>query len=360
MTRSYRCATALLFTILIVAVSCAFDCPALPAHTAKDVYDLRPNDIKVVMALGDSITAGFGIMGAEGDLNEFRGKSWAIGGDAGETTVPNFLRTYTPDLQGAAKGSHLLEYCAGPECPLFQYHPEVDVFDAAQSGAMVVNIPVHELDYLIRAVHSNPKINVTNDWKLLTIWIGANDLCSACDSGNESYTGPDAFEKYMTETLERVRTTMPRTFVNLVPMFNLSEVYTLGRKSFNCVLHQRTFVFECECIFLPNATTTRVVVDTYVQLYNQRLYKLADYYKKQNYSDFAAIIQPMLTQAHAAEYPVEFLSTFDCFHPSLLAHQNLAVALWNNMLTPAAQKKTELVFSDKPICPTPDTKLYIY
>ena len=37
-----------------------FSCPPLPPLTepAKDVYSLRPQDIKVVMALGDSVTAG--------------------------------------------------------------------------------------------------------------------------------------------------------------------------------------------------------------------------------------------------------------------------------------------------------------
>ena len=32
-------------------------------------------------------------------------------------------------------------------------------------------------------------------------------------------------------------------------------------------------------------------------------------------------------------------SCLDCFHSSLLAHQDMAKGLWNNMLTPAAQKK---------------------
>ena len=37
-----------------------FDCPPLPPLTApaRTVYELRPQDIKVVMALGDSVTAG--------------------------------------------------------------------------------------------------------------------------------------------------------------------------------------------------------------------------------------------------------------------------------------------------------------
>ena len=37
-----------------------FNCPPLPPLTkpAQSVHDLRPQDIKVVMALGDSVTAG--------------------------------------------------------------------------------------------------------------------------------------------------------------------------------------------------------------------------------------------------------------------------------------------------------------
>lgn len=38
----------------------SFACPPLPPLTrpARNVHELRPQDIKVVMALGDSITAG--------------------------------------------------------------------------------------------------------------------------------------------------------------------------------------------------------------------------------------------------------------------------------------------------------------
>lgn len=37
-----------------------FDCPPLPPllRPARTVHELRPQDIKVVMALGDSVTAG--------------------------------------------------------------------------------------------------------------------------------------------------------------------------------------------------------------------------------------------------------------------------------------------------------------
>ena len=58
----------------------------------------------------------------------------------------------------------------------------------------------------------------------------------------------------------------------------------------------------------------------------------------------------------------EFLQ-LDCFHPSLIAHQNMAKALWINMITPAAQKRDYkfLLYRAWPFaCPTNSTILYSY
>jgi len=346
--------------VVLLAIGCngfKLDCPPLPPHTPKDIYDLRPNNIKVAMAFGDSITAAFGLMGTGGELNEFRGQSWAIGADANATTIHNFLSTYVPDLQGGALGQHVVEYCAGPTCPPFQYHPNVDRYNAAQSGAMIMNLPTHQFDYLVNQIYTNPKIDVQNDWKLLTILIGANDICSCCQT-NASYTGPDAFEKYLMDTLEKVRSALPRTFVNLLTGFNLSEVYNLGRKTLYCQLHQRVFDWECGCIFNPNGNKTRKEVDVVTQQYNERILKIGAYYKAQKYPDFAVVVQPLFWQTDASKLPIAFLSSLDCFHPSLFAHETMAIGLWNNMLTPAAKKKTSIAVGDTPICPTTDTLIY--
>lgn len=63
-----------------------------------------PAQVDVVMALGDSITAGFGMEGKRGGLHEYRGKSWSIGGDDNATTLPNFLRHYNPNITGYSVG----------------------------------------------------------------------------------------------------------------------------------------------------------------------------------------------------------------------------------------------------------------
>ena len=77
--------------------------------------------------------------------------------------------------------------------------------------------------------------------------------------------------------------------------------------------------------------------------------------------------------SHAARYPsngnvgirdctnlhtVYVFSQLDCFHPSLIAHQNMAKALWNNMITPAAQKRDYFDYTEPFVCPTNTTFLY--
>lgn len=117
------------------------------------------------------------------------------------------------------------------------------MLDAAQSGAMVENLVTHELDYLISSIKSNSAINLTEDWKLLTILIGANDLCASCTFAKE-YLSPgtyffllsyffllikignvDEFETHLSNVLEGVRKNIPRVFVQLVEIFNISQVY---------------------------------------------------------------------------------------------------------------------------------------
>lgn len=109
------------------SVASISNCPALTARTtaAKDVTDLRIDDFKIVGALGDSIMAGFAMMGIDyegsGILNlslvsEYRGNSYAIGGDTGAVTLSNFIKRYQPNVQGASVLSHIVSFCQGDSC----------------------------------------------------------------------------------------------------------------------------------------------------------------------------------------------------------------------------------------------------
>lgn len=71
--------------------------------------------------------AGFAMMGINyeeggtGVLNlslisEFRGDSYAMGGDTNSITIPNFMKKYNPNVKGASVLSHIVSYCSGETC----------------------------------------------------------------------------------------------------------------------------------------------------------------------------------------------------------------------------------------------------
>jgi len=45
------------------------------------------------------------------------------------------------------------QVCYGVICPPGQYHPDKDVLNAAQSGAMMPNLVKHELNYLLEQLN---------------------------------------------------------------------------------------------------------------------------------------------------------------------------------------------------------------
>ena len=73
------------------------------------VHKLRPGDIQVVAALGDSVTAGVGAR-ANSVLDifkEYRGVSFSVGGEKTwreYITLPNILELFNPNLYGQSYG----------------------------------------------------------------------------------------------------------------------------------------------------------------------------------------------------------------------------------------------------------------
>lgn len=127
--------------LLANAASPSLSCSPITRKTeAKSVYNLSPSQVDVVMALGDSVTAAFGAMGRQGHLHEFRGQSWAMGGDSNATTLPNYIKEHSPFLKGYSEGKRPGSLCWGPVCRDI-HRPNVDRLNAALSGAMIKNIP---------------------------------------------------------------------------------------------------------------------------------------------------------------------------------------------------------------------------
>jgi phospholipase B1 len=134
----------IVFSFIVLFTSASFCPPIVQDYNRtipKSVIGLRPGDIGIVMAMGDSISAAFS---ANGKIEEYRGASFSIGGDdryeglipkispPGDPiyTLPNLLKIYNPNLKGYSEGIH------GLERPGDEWQ-KTDHLNAAQSTAQV-------------------------------------------------------------------------------------------------------------------------------------------------------------------------------------------------------------------------------
>eukprot|EP01119_Soliformovum_irregulare_P020004 TRINITY_DN6429_c0_g1_i4.p1 TRINITY_DN6429_c0_g1~~TRINITY_DN6429_c0_g1_i4.p1 ORF type:complete len:165 (+),score=47.05 TRINITY_DN6429_c0_g1_i4:439-933(+) len=164
------------------------------------------------MAMGDSISAGFAMKGfPPADFLEYRDWVFSIGGDDSAVTIPNWLKHYNPDIKGAAQDW---------TWPM----TKGEWLDGAVSMAKVEALP-DQIQYLMNtARNSYPGINWEEDWKLLTIFVGANNLCDACKPKDPLGT-PEYWEAHLRQVLGLVQKHIPKVFVNLVTIFNISGVW---------------------------------------------------------------------------------------------------------------------------------------
>ncbi|KAI8969714.1 hypothetical protein BDB01DRAFT_840127 [Pilobolus umbonatus] len=315
-------------------------CPPLtPRIPPTNVNDLRPDDIKVTGALGDSIMAGFGIKGIThgtvlhpSSLYEYRGLSYGGGGDDGAVTLPNFLKKYNPNVKGASKGYHLAELCYGPLCPPLQYRPHIDLLNAAQSGGMAMNLD-HELNYLIRVMKLWPSVNYSKDWKMINIQIGSNDQCASCVDELVPLLRPELYGKHVEEAVDRIRTSIPKVIVNLIGTFNVSDIYSVTAGQDYCDtfklsdFHINTV--ECPCALKESY---REKMNEVSMGYNRELERIHLKFKSLQTDTFGVMYSP--ASVDLSSFPVHGLSNVDCFHPSTDGHQFFTKSIWNTLFTP--------------------------
>ena len=298
------------------------NCKNITYQKSNNIEYLKPNNIDIVIALGDSITAGFGIQGISGLDNEYRGRSWSIGGENNQITLPNFIKYYNPNLKGYSIGNHSAEVCISKNCNT-KYHKN-DNYNLAQSGAKTNNLiyQIHHLEKIISA-------DFKKKWKLITILIGANDLCGICNNNNINLK---EYEYDLRKALVLLKKKFPKSIVNMMLIFNISQVYEVSRKSLYCKDFHSIIFEECICAFSPiNGEKNREIIDLYAEKYRDITKNIVNNINSNNNKTFRIMLQPTLSIPNLSKFPINYLSTLDCFHPSLLAHQSMAIALWNNL-----------------------------
>mmetsp|Transcript_32618 Transcript_32618/g.103947 ORF Transcript_32618/g.103947 Transcript_32618/m.103947 type:complete len:311 (+) Transcript_32618:322-1254(+) len=280
------------------------------------------------MALGDSITAAFGAAGFSSGLSEARGMSWSAGAGEGAHTLPNLVKLYSKDVWGGSVGSHKAEICYGPVCP-GSYLPEQDRLNAAQSGAMVRNL-AGQVDYLAGQLWATGNMG---KWKLATLFIGANDVCTMCGKAVEGAAAGavlDAYEAELRAAVTQMRLRIPRLFLSVVPVFNISQVYEFTRGVAWCEEVHLGLPIECECAFTPRppaeAAARRRDMDAGAEGTRERTERVVDQMRRVAAGDphFAVVLQPGLSETDflGGGFPRPgAVSDLDCFHPSALSHE---------------------------------------
>jgi len=228
--------------------------------------------------------------------------------------------------------------------------------NAAQSQARIDALPA-QITYLTEQLKTtySSTVDFKNDWKLLTILIGANNLCPACD--NRTDTQPDYFEAQMQAVLNQVYTTIPRVFVNIATLFNISQVWNIHMTSPYCIVTwDEVTSGECGCLTDHTTEKQRKMMDEAGVKFNQRIYKIAEQWKAKNLTEFNVVVQPFIQNLIIPG--IDFVSELDCFHPSYPANVGMAIGYWNNMMTPPGKKATNIPL-DVPdfICPGPNDYL---
>ncbi|KAF9975400.1 hypothetical protein BGZ73_000964 [Actinomortierella ambigua] len=317
-----------------------WECRPYPLSEAE--YDREPKDnIKAIISMGDSISAGFAMLSGRPPLAsilEYRGKVFSDGGDYGEHTLANFLRTFRYRLNGSPSGVTL---------PLAHGKD----LNTAVSGAIVQTLP-EQVDHLRRQFSWRGKYRAyRHSWKVVTLFVGANNLCAACNDpavnkqiyGDSNIADPENYREALRKILKDLKPALGgKAFVNLVGIFDVTLVYDQSRGYPYCeMLLDLMPIPICGCASKDDEH--RKKAGQLAREYNIIMQELADEINQGEEGrdgQFAVVYQPGLTEFKrgAAGYGQGFLSGLDCFHPNKCANQLMAISLWNNMFSPADDK----------------------
>ncbi|XP_031958661.1 phospholipase B1, membrane-associated isoform X1 [Corvus moneduloides] len=322
----------------------------VPSDTVPvSVHNLKPADIRVIAGLGDSLTAGNGAGSKPHDvldvLTQYRGLSWSVGGNENistVTTLPNILREFNPSLVGYSIGT-------GRE------NSNNAAFNQAVAGARADGVP-EQVRKLVDLMKNDSRINFQNDWKLITLFIGGNDLCKHCE--DPVHHSPENYTYNLQIALDLLHKEVPRAYVNLVTLLStesLRELHASENNSCPKVLMRML----CPCVINPKDNSTELKKLIYFnRKYQERTRQLVESGRYDTKDDFTVVMQPFMTNMEMPKTqegsPDSSYFAPDCFHFSQKAHSQVARALWNNMLEPVGEKTDSQPIEDEIVlkCPS--------
>jgi len=226
-------------------------------------------------------------------------------------------------------------------------------FNVAKPGAVSIDMPAQAQLLVDRMKKTLGDTRYANEWKLLTFFIGGNDLCDFCKDTN-AYSAKN-FRKNVETALDILYDQMPRCLVNFVTVINVAELQDLHQG----IVCQGMQGFLCKCAVDQNTIDLVRVANVEYQKETNELIDSGRYTKE----DFTVVRQPFMEHMKVPSTS-DGLADFsyfapDCFHFSQKGHEAAAVELWNNMMEKVGQKTTLWNLLDTLHCPS-DSNGYIY
>ncbi|KAF3422773.1 hypothetical protein E2986_11347, partial [Frieseomelitta varia] len=316
------------------------------SEVPKSVHRLRPGDIDVIAAMGDSTTVPTAVTAVNllQLLVENRGISASIGGE--ETwrkylTLPNILKEFNPKLIGYSLGDSV------------STEPDAQ-FNVAETGAMSKDMPFMA-QHLVEKIKSDPRIDVNKDWKLILLMIGCNDFCSNICIAPSPWSILKEHEIELINTLRILRDNLPRTFVALIVPPHMRAIAEHHRQYlWPC---STMSIIECPCLFALQFQHGKLEYYEVIRRWQELDKEIASYPEFYR-DDFIVEMLPVLINsiiplAEDGYQDMSYLAV-DCFHWSQKLIANYANGIWNNLLQPTDNRTNCLdgnIFK-RFLCPT--------
>uniref|UniRef100_A0A8B9VG31 Phospholipase B1, membrane-associated n=1 Tax=Anas zonorhyncha TaxID=75864 RepID=A0A8B9VG31_9AVES len=256
-------------------------------------------------------------------LTQYRGLSWSVGGNENistVTTLANILREFNPSLIGYSTGT-------GRETT------ENAALNQAVAGDKSEDVPA-QVRRLVDRMKNDTRINMQTDWKLVTLFIGGNDLCKFCE--DPIRYSPENYTYNIQIALDMLHREVPRTFVNLVTVLSITSLRELyAEKNVSCPRILMRLLCPCVLKYADNSTEVEQLVN-FNKRYQERTKELVESGRYDTREDFTVVLQPFLTHVDMPKtqegFPDNSYFAPDCFHFSQKSHSQAARALWNNMV----------------------------
>ncbi|PAV75610.1 hypothetical protein WR25_12603 isoform H [Diploscapter pachys] len=311
--------------------SCPGDLMKPSKSVPTNVNSVRPADIKLVMNLGDSLSAGNGAGAPQGDplavILQYRGLACWGGGEKTleqHVTIPNILKKYNPNLFG---------YAVGIGSPNVW---EIAQLNVAMPGAKADDLPRQARQLVALLQQHTEKVNMNDDWKLLNIFIGGNDMCGYC---SDPTLAPSICVSHIQEAIRIIYDNVPRVIVSLTGMLQLQVLrQTDATKAFCKDLHAG--IGECPCEGHPEFNNTFIQGSCIEYAMDELDLSNSQTFDK---DDFTLVTQPFMQYMDTPPlFPngtinMGFFAP-DCFHFSQWGHAVVSTWLWKNMMEPVGHK----------------------